>query len=477
MTRRLAILTAALLLAATTLQAKVTFPSVISDNMVLQQQTAAALWGKAEPGRKVTVQPSWTKTKTVTTADPQSGKWEVRLATPAAGGPYEITVSDGEAVTLRNVMVGEVWYCSGQSNMEMPMRGYTSQPAKGATDFILSANESRPIRICNITKKNSATELEESQGSWKTNTPDAVATISATAYYFAEYLQKVLGVPVGILVTCWGGSTIEAWLSREVMERDFPEFDLSFLNKEIPKNDHYRPTLLYNGQVAPVVPYTFKGMIWYQGESNRSIPKAYIKLQKAYVEMMREKFNVPEAPFYFVQIAPYPYDNPDSFMSGYFYEAQQKSLSVIPNSGMAVTCDVGEYGTIHPCQKETVGKRLAYLALNHDYGYKIIEADAPTYKSVKFENGKAKVSFNVGNRGLSPIGAEISGFEIAGEDKVFHPAKATFEEDDNSIVTVSSEEVANPVAVRYCFRNWCVGGLYNNFGIPAAPFRTDNWDL
>lgn len=467
---------AAALLACLSLDAKITLPSVIGDNMVLQQQTAAALWGQARPGKAVTITTSWSKEKTVAMADKNTGRWIAHVETPEAGGPYEITISDGEAVTLRNVLVGEVWFCSGQSNMEMPMKGYGSQPAKGAVDYILGAKASTPVRICNVERKSSKTPVETAQCSWSENTPDAVASTSATAYYFAQRLQSVIDVPVGIIVSCWGGSSIETWIPREVIEKEFPEFDLDFLSSDEPcDNDNQSPALLYNGQVAPLVPYTFKGMIWYQGETNRGRPGQYTLLQEAYVRTMRKIFAVPAAPFYFVQIAPYPYGNPDDFCSGYFYEAQQKSLDIIPYSGMATTCDIGEYGTIHPCRKEDVGHRLAYLALQNDYGVTAIKAVAPTYKSVEFNDGRAVVTFNVDPDGLSPMGAEIKGFEIAGSDKVFHPATG-FRKSGNS-VTVSSPDVPEPVAVRYCFRNWCEGGLYNNYGIPAAPFRTDDWNL
>ena len=215
-------------------------------------------------------------------------------------------------------------------------------------------------------------------------------------------------------------------------------------------------------------------MLWYQGESNRGRNEQYIRLQKEYVAMMRDLFQNPEAPFYFVQIAPYPYSAPDSFASGYFCEAQQKSLDVIPNSGMATTLDIGEYGTIHPCKKQEVGYRLAYLALVNDYGMKGINPVAPTYESVRFEDGKAIVTMKVDGMGLAPMGQDLKGFEIAGKDKVFFPATGRV---NGKSVTVSNPNVTEPVAVRYGFRNWTVGTLFNSYGIPAGPFRTDDWDL
>ena len=465
-----------LLVGETALQAKVTLPSVISDNMVLQQRTEAAIWGVADCGREVTVSTGWDNASYSTKADAKTGKWLLRVKTPVAGGPYSITVSDGEAVTLNNVLIGEVWFCSGQSNMEMPVKGYGSQPAIGGMAAILNAKPSRRIRMCNIDQSSSLKPLETSVGSWGEHTPGNVADIIATAYFFADALEKAIDVPVGILVSCWGGSSIETWLSRDVIEKKFPEFDLAFLDgKAEVKINNQDPCLLFNGQVNPLIPYTFKGMIWYQGETNRSRPEQYIRLQTEYVNMMREIFSVPEAPFYFVQIAPFPYGNPDSFESGYFIEAQARTLQTIPHSGMAVTCDVGEAGTIHPCHKQEVGQRLAYLALNHDYGFNSIAADAPSYKEAEFKDGAAVITFNVDELGISPMGVDLPGFEIAGTDKVFKPAKARFA--GGNKVTVSSEDVPAPVAVRYCFRNMCKGALYNNFGIPAAPFRTDDWDL
>lgn len=476
MKSRVVLLAAALvLMTGSTLQAKVKLPGIIGDNMVLQQQTHAAIWGTADPGKTVSVLTSWNKQTVKAVADKETGKWMVRVATPAAGGPYEMTISDGQKVTLKNILIGEVWYASGQSNMEMPVKGYGSQPAKGGTDKIISARASRPLRICNVKRTSAIAPKEEAECKWEVHTPDAVANTSATAYFFADAIQNVIDVPVGIIITCWGGSSIETWIDRKTIESGFPEFDISYLDgkKAVKENDNHSPCLLYNGQVHPLVPYTFKGMIWYQGETNRGREEQYIRLQTAYVKMMREIFHVPDAPFYFVQIAPYPYGKPEDFTSGYFCEAQQKSLQTIPHSGMATTADVGEYGTIHPCRKQEVGQRLALLALKHDYGQDVLEADAPVYKSVEFKDGKAYVSFDAGKLGLSPMGTNIIGFEVAGADKVFHKAEAYVE--NGSTIRTWSAQVPEPVAVRYCFRNWAVGGLFNNFGVPAGPFRTDDW--
>ncbi|MBQ9309328.1 MAG: sialate O-acetylesterase [Bacteroidales bacterium] len=471
------ILIAALLLCGS-ISAKITLPPVIGDNMVLQQQTDAALFGKAAPGKTVTVKTSWDKKKYSAKADSESGKWLLRVKTPAAGGPYEITISDGEKLTLHDVLIGEVWFASGQSNMEMPVRGYGSQPAKDGVKYITAAKASRPIRICNIKKQSSLTVQDSCGGQWFKHTPNAVAECSATAYFFADALQGALDIPVGIIVSSWGGSSIETWMKREVFEKEFPNTDLGHLDGKRPvKRNYHDPCLLYNGQVAPLIPFTFKGMIWYQGEQNRPNPNLYVKQQQAYVKMMREDFQVPDAPFYLVQIAPYTYDNGRKTHSGYFCEAQQKAAQSIPNAGYVTTVDIGEHGTIHPSHKQEVGQRLALLALSNDYGFDAIEAWAPYYKIVQFREGKAFVQMKVGNLGLSPLGAEISGFEIAGADRKFVDAKAMRDPKKGDNVIVWSDEVPEPVAVRYCWRNWSVGGLYNNFGIPAGPFRTDDWPV
>lgn len=476
MKRFFGIITLAVLCVAA--KAKVVLPNFMGDNMVLQQQTDVALWGTATPGKKVTIRPEWTKEKTVVVADSETGKWSTHIATPAAGGPYNIVFSDGEKLTVTNVLIGEVWFCSGQSNMEMYVRGFTSQPVEGATKVIASAKPSTPIRMCTIGKRSMTTPQDTVvTNGWQVNEPQAVAEASAVAYYFAKTLYEALGVPVGLLITNWGGSSIETWLDENVIRKDFPEFNLDYLKSgEVPGNMRNNwPCLLYNGQVHALVPYTFKGMLWYQGETNRGRTAQYERLQTAYAKRMRELFQVPDAPFYFVQIAPYPYGNPNSWDSGYFYEAQANTLKTIPNSGMAVTADIGEYGTIHPSKKEPVGERLALLALQNDYGVRGIEANAPTYKSLEINGNKAIVKFNVGGHGLSPMGKVVDGFEVAGADKVFHPGKAILI--NGSTFEVTCDEVPEPVAVRYCFRNWGVGTVYNCSGIPLAPFRTDDWRL
>ena len=469
--------TAALLLStllACTMQAKVILPSFFSDNMVLQQKQDVAVWGRTDRWRTVTIRPSWIRRsyKAVPDAD---GKWSTRIPTPAAGGPWTITFSDGDKTSISNVLTGEVWFCSGQSNMEMPVRGFHGQPVEGSADMILSARPSVPIRMCTIGKKYSLTPLDSCTGSWQEHTPEAVADASAVAYFFALRMHEVLDVPVGLLITDWGGTPIEAWMDRSTLDAGFAgEFNMAHLDLGIvpEKNPNCSPCMLFNGQVAPLIPFTFKGMLWYQGESNRDRPGQYARLQPAYVKMMRELFQNPDAPFYFVQIAPYDYSMDPERLCGYFYEAQEATLEQIPRSGMAGTADIGEQRCIHPARKRQVGDRLAYMALADEYGLSGIEERSPSYKSAEFKDGKAIVTMNVGPLGLAPLKQEIEGFELAGADRVFHPATGI---PRGNTVTVSSPEVPEPVAVRYCFRNWCRGTLFNSYGLPALPFRSDNY--
>ena len=456
-------------------QAKVVLPPVFADNMVLQQNAEAAIWGKAEPGAKVTVTTTWSKDKVVVNAD-ADGKWNAAVATPAAGGPYEITFNDGDKVTLRNVLIGEVWICSGQSNMEMPMKGFMGQPTDGSAELIMGARKSTLIRSCNVGRNPSFTEEYECPATWYDHTPEGVANASATAYFFAKRLYETLNVPVGIINVSWGGSTIEAWMSKELIDKEFAGcFNMdAYQTGKLPKHPHQTVAMLYNGMLNTLVPFTAKGFIWYQGCSNRYGYELYKKLQPAFVQMLRQKWGNEKMPFYYTQIAPYDYENPQATDAGFMMWAQAQNLDMIPYSGMATTLDAGEAACIHPANKKAVGDRLAYNALYNDYGIKAFNPKAPVAKKFEFKDGAAYVTIDVDDLGLSPIGVKLEGFELAGEDKVFHPAKAIIV-GNRKQVKVECPEVQNPVAVRYGIRNRSVATLYNCFGIPASPFRSDDW--
>ena len=457
------------------LGAKVELPSVIGDNMVLQRNTSVALWGKARPSRKVVISPSWTSVKTTVTAD-SDGKWSAKVQTPGAGGPFEITFSDGESLKIGNILIGEVWLCSGQSNMEMPVAGFGGQPVVGSFEAIMDANPSVPVRMATVARKASNVPLDECKTEWKEHTPEAVASCSATAYFFGMQLYRTLGVPIGLLISNWGGSSIEAWIDQENIEKGYSgELSTAHLGTaELPKNPHQQPACLYNGMIRPIEPYTVKGIIWYQGESNRGRAEQYVRLSKTYASFMREKWGNPDMPFYAVQIAPYNYSDPKATDSPLLQEAQMKASQEIPHAGLATTLDIGNPTCIHPEQKKPVGQRLAALALVKDYGFKGISARAPEYKSMSVKDGKVTLQFDLFGSNLAPIYGPLASFEVAGADKVFHPAHAVIASDRKSI-TVSCEAVPEPVAVRYAFHNVAEASLFNNYGIPVGPFRTDSW--
>lgn len=465
-----------LLCTAAMMQAEVQLPPIFADNMILQQQTDAALWGKAEPGSKITITTTWSKAKTVVNAG-EDGKWLARVATPAAGGPYEITFNDGDKVTLKNVLIGEVWICSGQSNMEMPMKGFSSQPAVGAVDLILDAKPSTLIRSCNLTKTRSLDTEYSCPARWYVNDPEGVAEASATAYFFAHRLYRTLDIPIGIINVSWGGTPIEAWMNPELLKSKFAdELNLShFETRQWPeKAQHKTPGTLYNGMLHSVIPFTAKGFIWYQGCDNRLRYEQYKRLQPAFVEMLRKEWGNDSMPFYFTQIAPYKYGNPERPEGGYMMWAQAQTLELIPNSGMATTHDAGEKDCIHPANKKAVGDRLAFLALVNDYGIKGIDAKAPMPAKIEFRDGAAFVDFDCGKLGIGPLSGRYEGFELAGEDKVFYPAVAVLQKNRMSVM-VACPEVPVPVAVRYGMKNWSKATIFNNFGIPASPFRSDDW--
>ena len=457
--------------------AKIVLPNLIADNMVLQQNSEVALWGKCDPKSKVVVTTSWDGCTVKAEAD-KKGNWKVYIKTPSAGGPYSITFSDGEEIVVDNVLIGEVWLCMGQSNMVMPMRGFTRQPVENAIEYIVGAKPSCPIRICPVKR---ATLLEESdvcKASWKTHNPDAVAEASATAYFFAKKLQETLDVPVGIITSSWGGSLIQAWMSKEVLASGFAsEVDLSFLERGVkPENPHQAPTLLYNGMLAPLKNYGIKGVIWFQGCSNRGQADLYSRLQPEFVKMLRQMWNNDELPFYYAQITAYKYSGSEKTEAALIREAQAANSKTIPHSGMVVTMDCGDEFVIHPPKKKPVGDRFAYLALQKTYGMTGFDAVSPMYESHSIEGNTVYVKFTeplLG--GVGHFGKEHAGFEIAGEDRKFYPAKASCGKDRHTIV-VQSDSVPSPVAVRYAFHNYAPVSVFNTYGIPASPFRTDNWE-
>jgi len=443
--------------------------SFFSDHMVLQQNEKVSLWGKDKPKKKVTITASWGETETIK-AD-KNGEWTLKIQTPTAGGPYSIDINGSDAIELKDVMIGEVWLCSGQSNMEMPVKGFLNQPVIGSQDAILNGNNNN-LRVFKIERNQTLEPIDTVDGDWKIASTATVGDFSATAYFFGNKIQNTVDVPVGLIVTSWGGSRAEAWTDAATLK----EFKSVKLPTEIPKKGiQQTPTLLYNAMLHPIIGYTIKGAIWYQGESNKNQASEYQKLIGSMVTSWRAQWNQGDFPFYYVQIAPYNYGKKAN--SAFLREAQLNTMKSLKNSGMAVTMDIGDATYIHPAEKRKVGERLAYWALAKDYNIAGIEFSGPTFKDMQIEGQKVTVTFENAPNGISSFGKKVTGFEIAGEDKIFHPANAKMIRKGypNGGVLLSSENVMQPVAVRYNFHNLVEASIFSTAGLPASSFRTDTW--
>ncbi len=651
--RFLALILAAFLAGAAS--AEVKLASLFQSNMVFQQKMDAPIWGSAKPGEKVTIRTSWGANASVVAKE--DGRWDTKLKTPSAGGPFEVSISGDnisasekgaaparalltEASTmirnslwLRNVMVGEVWVCSGQSNMEWPLGLHPGMtPVVNAADEVAAANYPN-IRLFEVTKKMSDTVQAECGGKWQACTPATIPNFSATAYFFGRELHKQMNVPIGLIMTAWGGTEVELWTSEAAMKRvpelaeamdknmtaraeyraafsareskltndplrGFEKEDASdadwtrmpepaayeglglsemdgtvwfraklllteaqakgaailnlgpiddedevwingarvggndlhsteraypvvagvlkegfntvairtvdtgglggFQNPKainltvgeakipltnwrykigvdlrqlpLPVNGGKAAASLYNGMIAPLIPFAIRGAIWYQGESNVSRAFQYRTSFPNMIKNWREDWGQGDFPFYFVQIAPFAYNAQD--MSAELREAQTLTAQNVPHAGQAITMDlVPNLRDIHPPMKQEVGDRLARLALNLTYGKRDIVCFGPTYQSVKFDGGKARVKLSSA-AGLMIKGEKLAGIEICGEDKVFVPAQATIE---GETLVVWAEGVAKPVAVRFGWRDAVVTNLFNGAGLPAGPFRSDDW--
>ena len=446
--------------------AETRLPAVFSDGMIVQRDTQIAVWGRDEPGQRVSVRAGWGERAT-TRAD-VNGRWRLMLDTPGAGGPFMLTVKGSSRVERRDVLVGEVWFASGQSNMDMRVRGNTNQPIIGSNEAVLNAGNNR-IRLFTAERQYSEEPMDDMVGAWQVAAPASVKEFSAVGWFFAEKIGKLVDVPVGIISSAWGGSNVESWIDADTLSA---YGHLAFWEATKGQPERRTPSLMYNGMLHPFLGYGIRGVIWYQGESNRSRPDEYLVLFPAMVASWREQWGIGDFPFYYAQIAPKDWEGGNS---AFLREAQLHSMSAGPNMGMAVTLDVGECDQIHPAEKRTVADRLAYWALARDYGFDAIGFSGPVYREMEVTaEGKAVLRFDHAPRGLSSFGRELAGFEIAGQDRVFHPAQAAIAAREVT-VSVWSEQVPEPVAVRYAFEDCPPASLYNTEGLPASSFRTDDW--
>lgn len=428
--------------------AKVRLSGIVADNMVLQQQTDANIWGWSDK-KVVTVTPSWDKAQYKANVG-EDGFWQVKVRTPKASfTPQSIVINDGEKKeTLTNVLIGEVWICSGQSNMEMGLNGFASQPVNNAFSTVMqSGRYADKVRFNMIKKVSSDTfAIKRRDMKWQIPSPETTGKCSAVAWHFACSLSDALNVPVGIVISAWGGTKIEEWMDGGKR---------------------------YKSMLAPATPMTATGFVWYQGESNVPNGHEYAGLQKEMVGQWRKVWGNDKMPFYAVMIAPYKYAGSEQTAAAVVRDQQIKSMSMIDNYALTCTMDIGDEHCIHPSSKEQVGMRLAAQVLHKTYGMVSVPCDGPMFEKVEFADGKAQVSFANAERGLYPADKQLNGFEIAGEDKVFFKAHAKAKFKGNT-VTVWADSVKTPKYVRYAYKNYPGAlSLQSTWGIPALPFTTE----
>jgi len=461
--------------------------SIFSDNMVIQRDAFVPIWGWGERGTKVTLTASWTKKKYTSTVT-DNGEWLVAIPSPEAGGPYSITISASEPskkgstdITIDDVMCGEVWICSGQSNMDIPLRGYGFQYVEGAQDAVMDSPQyADRIRIFKINADTTTILHEDCEAHWAKSSPAAAADVSALGYYFARRITNSLGVPVGIIVNAWGGSMIEAWMPRETIREVVDEQTFKVIDSRRNVKDGY-PTEVascYNSRMFPIREYAARGFLWYQGCGNIDDAAYYKDLMTAMAKRWRSDWSDPEAkmPFMFVTIAPYDYGYSQGTKRPLFVEGQLKALETIPNSYAAISETYGMETCIHPPYKQQLADQFALEALSQVYGLDLgICHGYPKPGAINYESGKVTIKFEnaLGLGGYET--REVRGFEVAGNDRVFHPCTGRIQ-DDGLTVVLDCSDVPSPVAVRYSFHNYVDSNLRSSFGVPVPPFRTDSWE-
>ena len=451
------------------LQAELKLPAVIGDNMVLQRERPLPIWGWESPGTAVTV--GLGAAEATTTAG-DDGRWQVELPPQAAGGPHRLTITASRTLELENILIGEVWVCSGQSNM-----AWTVAASANPQEEIAAGNfpQIRHIKIANTPAESPQEDVPS--GGWQVCTPDTVAQFSAVGYYFGRHLHQQLDVPIGLIGSNWGGTRIEPWTPPAGFQHVPALHEIADNLDQYPRRtaegrvNHQSPLALYNGMIHPLLPTAVRGAIWYQGESNRGEGLLYHEKMKALIHGWRTVWNDPQMPFYYVQLAPFRYHGEPTALPG-IWEAQLKTLC-LPHTGMAVTVDIGDLDDIHPANKQDVGKRLALWALAKTYGQEELVYSGPLFRDVAFQGGEAIVSFDhVGGGLVSRDGQPLSWFTLAGEDQQFVPAEARIVGDT---VVVSADGIAEPVAVRFGWDQEAEPNLSNREGLPASPFRSDCW--
>ncbi|MEP7259440.1 MAG: sialate O-acetylesterase [Flavitalea sp.] len=444
--------------------ADIRLPKLVGSNMVLQQQSTVKIWGWADPMEIVFVTTSWNnKTDSiVTTGD---ALWKISVQTPAAGGPFTITVKGQNEIILENILIGEVWFCSGQSNMEF---GYYKDIKDIIEETPKAYNDH--IRFFHIPKTTSLYPQDDCQGEWKICDSNSIKNSSAVGYFFGKKLNKDLNVPIGLIESSWGGTSAEVWTPEEVVSADQA---LTAAAQQIAETEWWpnKTAYAYNAMIAPVVNYSIAGAIWYQGESNATTASTYSQLFTAMIDAWRRKWDK-DFPFYYVQVAPFAYENHNT--GALLMEAQMKSRNH-KNVGMVVVSDlVNDTNDIHPQNKHDVGYRLANWALAETYHKEGFAYKSPVYKEMNVQKGRAIISFENVLSGLQSKDKKITQLYVAGEDKLFYPAEGKIEKDK---LIVWRKGTPDPVAVRYAFGNASIGNLFSKEGLPVTAFRTDDWEV
>jgi len=443
--------------------AKISMPAIFGDHMVLQQNTEVEIWGWAKPAEDIKVTGSWDN-QTYTVKPNSSGEWTIKIKTPAAGGPYSLTVEAYNKIVFNDVLIGEVWLASGQSNME-----WSAQLGIDNAEEEISKADYPDIRFFHVMHRTADTPQRDLDGQWVKCTPETFKQFSAVAYYFGREIHDKIKVPVGLIHSSWGGTHAEVWMPSDIIENDEEFSALAKIYNPTNVNPKV-PGSTFNAMIAPIIPFTIAGVLWYQGESNVAKHQAYGRLFTELISGWRQRWGY-ELPFYYVQIAPFNYQT--NLAGAALRDAQRKAMD-IPKTGMAVTQDIGNVDDIHPQNKKDVGKRLALWALKELYGFDQIINSGPLFKDFELEKGRVRLLFDFAEEGLILKDNKTSGFEVAGEDRIFYPAKATIQ--GNSIL-ISSKKVKVPKAVRYAFTNTSPANLFNKSGLPASSFRTDNWAI
>jgi sialate O-acetylesterase len=445
--------------------ADIRLPSILSSNMVLQQQSRLKLWGWGEPYEKITVTTSWDNKTYPETKPNGNASWRLNITTPAAGGPYTITIKGRNTIVLSNILIGEVWVCSGQSNMEMS-GNWRLQDIKQVLPTAYNNN----IRFFHVPKATAQVPQNDCNAQWLVCDSNTLRSFSAVGYFFGRNLNSKLNVPIGLVEAAWSGSSAEVWTPDSVVNND-PL--LKQAATKIAANDQC-PNMAgyaYNAMIAPIKNFAIAGTIWYQGENNTINAASYPRLFTAMIDAWRKAFNK-DIPFYFVQVAPFKYQLKN--VGALMRESQTASMQH-PNTGMVVITDlVTDTNNVHPANKHDVGLRLSNWALAETYHQQEIAYKSLLFKSMSIHKDKAIVVFDNADKGLIIKGKEPAQLFIAGPDQVFYPAGASVK---NNKLTVWSAQVKQPVAVRYGFSNTAIGNLFSTNGLPVGPFRTDNWPV